>query len=135
MSTLTIKQPGFGFFLLASLAVAFATVFTFMVAFYFSLDLEHRQWVLNSFILLPTFFAAAVSGLLASPLLFFCLRRKRLSVALPIVIIPVLTMVAALTPFSESAGLGGACVMFIISVLICTLLPNRPPEPLARGRE
>jgi hypothetical protein len=128
---MTTRQHGYGFFLLVGIAVAFVTAFTFIAAFYFSLDLERRQRLLDPGILLFTLLGAAVSGLLASPLLFFCLRRKRLSVALPVVIISVLTVVAVLTPFSEFAGLGGAYIALIISVIVCTMLPNKSLQPTA----
>ena len=124
LRAMTTKQHGYGFFLLVSTVGAFVTAFTFIAAFYFSLDLEHRQRLLDPSILMQTLLGAVTSSLLASPLLFFCLRRKRLSVALPVVIISVLTTVAVLTPFSEWEGLGGAYIALIISALSCTLLPN-----------
>jgi hypothetical protein len=125
------RQHNYWFFLLVSMMGAFITAFTFIAAIYFSLpstDLAYGQGFLNMlrdpFVLTIAVPVAVVSGLLASPLLFFGLRQKRLSVALPILFISVLTSVGVLTPFSALAGLVGTFFVSIGSVVACMMLPN-----------
>jgi hypothetical protein len=131
MSAMKTRQHGYGFFLLVSIVGALITTFTLLAALYFSLrlDEDHRSRFFDPFLLAITFIWAAVLGVIASPLLFFCLRRKRLSVALPVVFVSVLTSAAVLTPFSDDYGFYGAGVALLISVLGCTMLPNIAPEP------
>jgi hypothetical protein len=138
LSIMKTRLHNYWFFLLVSMVGAFITAFTFIAAIYFSLpptDLAYGQGFLNTlgdpFVLTIALPVALVSGLLASPLLFFGLRRKRLSVVLPIIFISVLTSVVVLTPFSALAGLVGAFFMSICSVVTCMMLPNTARETTA----
>jgi hypothetical protein len=133
MSAMKVRQNGYGFFLLVGIVGAFLTAITLIVALYFSLrlDEDHRSRFFGVFLSAATFFKATIFGVIASPLLFFCLRRKRLSVALPVVFISVLTTAAVLTPFSDVYGFYGAGIALIVSVLGCTMLPNTALEPTA----
>jgi hypothetical protein len=135
MSVMKPRQHGYGFFLLVSIIGAFLTAITLIAALYFSLrlDEDHRSRFFDLFLSATTFFEAAILGVIASPLLFFCLRRKRLSVALPVVFVSVLTTAAVLTPFSDYFGFFGAGIALVVSVLGCTMLPNNAPEPTAVG--
>jgi hypothetical protein len=130
VSAMKTRQHGYGFFLLVSIVVAMVMTFTQLVALYFSLrlDEDHRSRFFDPFLLTINFTWAAVLGVIVSPLLFFCLRRKRLSVALPMVFVSVLTSATVITPFSDVYGFYGAGGAFIISVLGCTMLPNIAPE-------
>lgn len=130
MSAMKTKPHGYGFFLGISTAGAFVTAFAFVVVLYYSLpptDLARGLGLMpmlgDPFVLAVALPVATLSGLLASPLLFFALRRRRLLIALPIVFVSVLTVVVALTPFLHLAALAGAFIALIISTAVCRMLP------------
>ena len=77
----------------------------------------------DPFVLTTATPVAFVSGLIASPLLFFCLRRRRLSIALPILSVSVLAAVAVATPFSHLLGLFCALVTLVGSCIVCARIP------------
>jgi hypothetical protein len=126
MGIMKTRKHGYGFFLLVSIFGALLMNFTFLVTLYFSLHLDedHRARFFDPFLLSIGFSYDVVVGLVVSPLLFFCLRRKRVAVALPVVFGSVLITVGVLSPFSADFGLCGACIALIISVLCCLMLPN-----------
>ena len=130
------RPHGYWFFLLVSMTGAFISAYAFLAASYCSTPAPCFMSGWGHFLLLPLLIlcdpfvftfattGVVVSGLLASPLLFFGLRRKRLFVALPIVFLSVLTVTVVLTWFSGLAALAGAYVALIISVVFCRWLPG-----------
>src|SRR5450759_2784364 len=111
------KRHSYPLMLLFAMAGAFITAFVFVVVIYLSLpptDSAYHQGLANTFadpfVFTIASLVAVVSGLLVSPVLYFCLRRKSLSFALPIVFGSTLVAVFTLTPFSIIAGLLGAFV-------------------------
>jgi hypothetical protein len=123
------RQHGYGFFLLVSIIIYFGKDVADSIVRILLMDSEHRHRMLSD---LPILFIvcladAAMFGLLASPLFFFCLRRKHLSVALRIVSYLVLASTVMVTLiFGDDGGIW-QFVALIVSVLLCTLLPNKPP--------
>src|SRR5882672_11104958 len=88
------RTRNYGVFLLVSIGGALVTALTFIVAIQVSLAptaLAYGQGIFSAlsdpFVRAIAGPVAFVSGLVASPLLYFCLRRRRLSVALPIVFV------------------------------------------------
>lgn len=121
------RTHSYGVLLLVSIAGAFITALAFIVVAQFSLpptDLAYGQSIATTlrdpFVRTIAGPVAFVSGLLTSPLLYFCLRRRRLAVTLPIVFGSVLTTVALITPFSQSLGFFSAYAALIISCIVCT---------------
>lgn len=117
---------GFWVFLLIGVIGAFVTAFVFIAVIGASVpptDLAYGQSVFatlnDSFVLAIAGPVAFFSGLLASPLLFFCLRRRRLAVALPLVFASVLATVALLTPFSQLLGWFGSYAALVASTVVC----------------
>ncbi len=120
------ERPGYGVFLLVGVIGAFVTAFVFIAALGASLpstDMAYGQSVFTTlndpFVLAIAGPVAFFSGLLASPLLFFCLRGRRLTVALPLIFVSVLATVALLTPISQLLGWFGSYVALIVSTLVC----------------
>lgn len=118
---------GFGVFLLVGVSGAFVTAFVYIAVIWAWLpptDLAYGESVFtalsNPFVIVIAGPVTLVSGLLASPLLFGCLRSRRLAVALPLVFTSVLATVALLTPFSPRLGLFGSYVALVVSTLVCT---------------
>lgn len=121
------RTHSYGVLLLVSIAGAFITALAFIVVAQLSLpptDLAYGQSIAatlrDPFVRTLAGPVAFASGLLASPLLYFCLRRRRLAVTLPIVFGSVLTTVALITPFSRALGFFSAYAALIISCIVCT---------------
>jgi hypothetical protein len=120
------RTHSYGLFLLVSLFGAFVTATALIVVIQLSLpptDLAYGQSIFTPYsdpfvraIVIPV---AAVSGLLASPLLYFCLRRRRLFIALPIIFSSVLAAVVMITPFSQVLGLSSAFGALVVSCILC----------------
>ena len=124
-----MKKSGhsYWFFLLVSMFGAFLTAAVFIIVLQLSLpptDLAYHEGISKTFrdpfVLNIASFVAFWSGLLASPLLFFCLRRRKQSVALPVIFISVLIAVAIFTPVSPLLGFISAIVALIGSCIVCT---------------
>lgn len=120
------KRHSYPLMLLFSMMGAFITAFAFVVANSLSLpstDLAYHQGLTKTFddpfVITVASFVALVSGLLVSPILYFCLRRRRLSFVLPIVFSSTLAAVAILTPLSPILGLLGSFAVLIVSCGIC----------------
>jgi hypothetical protein len=121
------QTHSYGVFLLGSIVGAFVTAFPFIVVIRLSLpptDLAYGHGIFSAlsdpFVGTIAGPVAFVSGLVASPLLYFCLRRRRLTVALPIVFVSVLATVALMTPLSQSLGWFGSYVALVISCVVCS---------------
>ena len=116
----------FSVFLLAGFVGAFVTAFTFIAVIQFTLPPSDGAFGQGIFTTLrdPFIHAIAmpvtlVSGALAAPLLYFCLRHHRLTVALPIVFGSVLVAVAVTTPLSQLLGLFSGFAALIVSCIVC----------------
>lgn len=121
------RTHSYGVLLLVSIAGAFITALAFIVVAQLSLpptDLAYGQSIAatlrDPFVRTIAGPVAFASSLLTSPLLYFCLRRHRLAVTLPIVFGSVLTTVALITPFSRSLGFFSAYAALVISCIVCT---------------
>ena len=121
------RTHSFAVFLLVGFVGAFITAFTFIGIIQLTLPPTDGAYGQGAFATLRDPFArtmattvALVSGALASPLLYFCLRRRRLAVALPIVFGSVLIAVAIATPLSQLLGLFSAFAALVISCIVCT---------------
>lgn len=106
---------------------AFMTAFTFIAVIQLTLPPTDRAYGQGIFTTLGDPFVMAiatpvalVAGTLATPLLYFCLRRRRLSVALPIVFGSVLLAVIVTTPFSQLLGLFSSFAALVVSCIVCT---------------
>lgn len=126
------RTHSYGVLLLVSIAGAFITALAFIVVAQLSLppsDLACGQSIAatlgDPFVRTIAGPVAFASGLLASPLLYFCLRRRRLAVTLPMVFGSVLTTVALITPFSRSLGFFSAYAALIISCIVCTRMKTK----------
>lgn len=109
------RTHSFPVFLLVGFVGAFVTAFTFVAVIYFTLppnDEAYGQGILTTladpFVTAIATPVALVCGALATPLLYFCLRRRRLTVALPIVFGSVLVAVVVATPFDQLLGCSAA---------------------------
>lgn len=121
-------------FLLVGVTGAFVTAFVFMAVIGASLpptDLAYGQSVFtilnDPFVLAIASPVAFFSGLLASPLLFYSLRRRRLAVALPLVFASVLATVALLTPISQLLGWFGSYAALVASTVVCARIQATAP--------
>ena len=121
------RTHSFAVFLAVGLAGAFLTAMFFIAVIYFALppsDEAHGQGFFTTladpFVLTIAAPIATVAGLLASTILFFCLRRRRLTVALPIVLIAVLAMIAVITPLNQLLGLFSGFAALIVSSITCS---------------
>jgi hypothetical protein len=114
-------------FVVISIVGAFLTATVYLVAIQLSLpptDLAYDRSLLkvwdDPFVRTIASTVAFFCGLLASPILYFCLRRRRLVVALPLVFGSVLVAVAAATPLNQLFGLFSGFAALVISCIICT---------------
>src|SRR4051812_21521630 len=105
------RTHSFAVFLLVGFIGTFVTAFAFIVVIQFSLpptDGAYGQGIITTlrdpFVCAIALPVALVSGALATPLLYFCLRHRRITVALPIVFCSVLVSVAVTTPLSQLLG-------------------------------
>jgi len=121
-----IKAVSYWLFLLVSMLGAFATALIYVVVIQLSLpptDLAYHQGISKAladpFVRNIALFVAFWCGLIASPLLFFCLRRRKLSVALPVIFVSVFAAVAISTPISPLVGLICAVLALIVSCTVC----------------
>jgi hypothetical protein len=113
-------------FLVMSLIGAFVTAFTYIVVIQLTLpptDGAYGQGIFTTlrdpFVRLIATHVALWSGVLASPVLYFCLRRRRLTVALPLVLVSVLVAVSVTTPFSQLLGLLSGFAALVVSCIVC----------------
>ena len=123
------RTHSFAFFLLVGLIGAFVTAFAFIAALQLTLpptDGAYGQGIFttldDAFVRAIATAVALVSGALASPLLYFCLRHRRLTVSLPIVFGSVLLAVAVTTPLSKLLGLFSGFAALVVSCIICARL-------------
>jgi hypothetical protein len=123
------RPHNFVIFLLVGFVGAFATAFTFIAVIQITLpptDLAYGQGILRTlgdpFVITIATPVALAAGALATPLLYFCLRRRRLTVAFPIVFGSVLVAVVVITPFSQLLGLISSFAALVISCIVCTQL-------------
>lgn len=129
------RAHSYGVFLVAGVLGAFVTAFIFILVIQLTLppdDLASGQTIFTTFsdpfvqaVATPV---TIVSGLLASPLLFFCLRRQRLTLSLPIVSGSVLTAVVLTTPFSQHLGLFCAYAALAGSCFLCSRIRSTNDE-------
>lgn len=124
------RTHNFAVFLLVGFFGAFVTAFTFIAVIQLTLpptDGASGQGIFETlrdpFVRAIATPVALVSGALATPLLYFCLRRRRLAVALPIVFGSVLVAVAVTTPLDQLFGLFSAIVALIVSCIVCACIP------------
>ena len=120
------RRHSFPVFLVIGLIGAFVTAVTYIGVIQLSLpptDGAYGQGILTTlhdpFVRAIATPVAVVSGLLASPLLFLCLRLRRLAVVLPIVFGSVLVAVAITTPLSHLLGLFSGCAALVVSSIAC----------------
>ena len=85
-----IRRHSFAVFLLVGFIGAFVTAFTFIAVIQFTLpatDGAYGQGIFatlrDPFVRIVAVPGALVSGALATPLLYFCLRHRRIGIALP----------------------------------------------------
>lgn len=126
----TIKPHPFWLLLGVSLLGAFASAFMFVVTIYFSLpstDLASGQGLFatfgDPFVIMIASTVAFFSGIIASPFVYFGLRRKNLKRVLPFVYGVVLLTITVVTPFSQMGGLCASYVTLLISVMFCGSVP------------
>ena len=120
------RTHSFAVFLLAGFFGAFVTAFAFIAVIQFTLPPTDAAYGQGIFTTLRDPFVRAIAlpvilvlGALATPLLYFCLRRRRITVALPIVFGSVLVAVAATTPLSPLLGLLSGFVALVVSCIVC----------------
>jgi hypothetical protein len=120
------RTHSFAVFLLVGFIGGFVTAFTFIAVIQLTLppsDGAYGQGIFKTlrdpFVIAIATPAALVSGALATPLLYFCLRHRRLTVALPIVFGSVLIAVSTATPFSRLLGLFSGFAALLASCIIC----------------
>lgn len=125
-----VRVNSFGSFLALSFVGAFVTGITFLLALHLSLGPDDDGYGQSVFAVLNDPFVRAVflpvtllSGLVASPITFLCLRRRRLAIAAPIVFGSVLGTVALVTPFSPGLGWLSSYAALILACLACARLP------------
>jgi hypothetical protein len=121
------RTHSFAVFLLVGFIGAFVTAFAFIASIQLTLpptDGAYGQGIFGTlgdpFVRAIATPVALVSGALATPLLYFCLRHRRLTVALPIVFGSVLVAVAVTTPLSPLFGLFSAFAALVVSCIVCT---------------
>ncbi|KAF0176823.1 MAG: hypothetical protein FD161_2767 [Limisphaerales bacterium] len=121
------RTHSFAVFLPVGFIGAFITAFTFIAVIQLTLppnDKAYGQGISKTlsdpFVTAIAAPVVLVSGALATPLLYFCLRHRRLAVALPIVFGSVLVTVAITTPLSQLFGLFSAFVALVVSCIVCT---------------
>ena len=124
-----IRTHSFVFFMILGLVGAFLTATAFIAVIYLTLppsDQAHGRGFLTTlgdpFVLTIATSIAFAAGLLASPILFFSLRHRRLAVALPIVFAAVLTATAVTTPIDQRLGLFSGFAALIVSSIVCSHL-------------
>ena len=129
------RSYSYGVFLMVGILGAFVTVFIFILVIQFTLpsdDSAYGQSIFTTFsdpfVQTIATTVAFVSGVLASPLLFFCLRRQRLTLTLPIVSGSVLTAVVFTTPFSQQLGLFCAYAALVCSCFLCSRIRSTNDE-------
>jgi hypothetical protein len=120
------RTHSFAVFLIAGFVGAFVTAFTFIAVIQFTLpptDGAYGQGIFTTlcdpFVRAIAMPVALASGALATPLLYFCLRHRRISVALPIVFGSVLAAVAITTPLSQLLGLLSGFAALVVSCIVC----------------
>jgi hypothetical protein len=120
------RTHSFAVFLLVGFVGAFVTAFTFIAVIQLTLPPTDGMYGQGTFTTLHDPFVRAVampvalvSGSLATPLLYFCLRHRRLTVALPIVFGSVLVAVAVTTPLSTLLGLLSGFAALFVSCVVC----------------
>jgi len=120
------RTHSFAVFMLVGFIGAFVTAFAFIAIIQLTLpptDGAYGQGIFGTlrdpFVRAIATPVALVSGALASPLLYFCLRRRRLAVALPIVFGSVLVAVAITTPLDQLFGLFSAFAALVVSCIVC----------------
>lgn len=120
------RTHSFAVFLPVGFAGAFLTAFTFIAVIQFTLpptDDAYGQGVFTTlsdpFVRMIAMPAALVAGAIAAPLLYFCLRHRRLAVALPIVFGSVLVAVVVTTPLSQLFGLFSSFAALVVSCIVC----------------
>ena len=131
------RTHSFPVFLLIGVVGGFVTALAFIATIQLTLppsDGAYGQSILTAlgdpFVRTIATPVALVSGLLASPLLFFSLRRRRLSVALPIVLASVILAVVVATPLSHLLGLASAFVALVLSCVLSARIPATRLEVL-----
>ena len=121
------SRHSYWLFLLVSMLGAFVTAIAFVIAIQLSLpptDLAYHQGISKTFddpfVRDIAFFVAFWCGVFASPLLFFCLRNRKLRVALPIIFVSVLLAVCISTPLSPLLGLISSVMTLVVTCIICS---------------
>jgi hypothetical protein len=120
------RTHSFAVFLLVGFVGAFVTAFAFIAVIQLTLppnDEAYGQGIFRTlrdpFVRSITTTVALISGALATPLLYFCLRHRRLTVALPIVLGSVLVAVAVTTPLDQLFGLFSGFAALVTSCIVC----------------
>jgi hypothetical protein len=123
-------RRGYAFFLILSVMGGFLTAVTYIYSTAVSVspgDLAYRQpqaeIFADPFVLAIVVPAGIVAGLLVSPVTYFCLRDRRLSVAVPAVFVSTLATVALATPWLGLLGIVAGFAAVIGSCLVCAHLP------------
>jgi hypothetical protein len=121
------RTHSFFLFLPLGFLGAFLIAFAFVATIYFTLPPTDEAYgrglfhlLANPFVITIATPVAVVAGALAAPLLYFCLRRRKLSVALPFVFGSVLVAVAFITPWSQMLGLFSSIAALVVSCIACT---------------
>jgi hypothetical protein len=121
------RTHSFTIFLVVAFIGALITAFAFIAVIQLTLPRSDAAYGQGIFRMLCDPFVTAiatpvalVSGALAAPLLYFCLRHRRLAVALPIVFGSVLVAVAITTPFGQLLGLFSSFAALLVSCIVCS---------------
>lgn len=123
---MTEKQNKLSLLIFISFFGSFIFGALFVSSIYFSLpssDTAYGQGLITTF-KDPFVFTIAITyilstGLLFSPIIYFCLRAKNLKSALPIIFGTGIIWIVAITPFSARGGLIGFYVIYLFTLLYC----------------
>jgi|ERR1039458_7579464 hypothetical protein len=111
---------------LLSVAGAFVCAFLFIVALHWSLPSTDAAYGVPLFTAVwdPLVLGAAVlfgvlSGLITTPLAYYCLRGRRILPCTALVFVAVAAEIIAVTPVARAPGFFGAFAVLVASLLYC----------------
>jgi|SRR5665213_622454 len=110
----------------ASFAGSFLSAIIFVAALRWSVpptDQAHEQTLFQTlsdpFVLTIMSFVAGISAIVVFPILYFCLKGKKLRIALPIVFGSVLLEIILVTPFAGNLGWFGSYSALVGALFFC----------------
>jgi hypothetical protein len=129
------KNKSYWFYLKISFFGASTTALTFVVALFFKLppnDEAKKQGLLltlcDPFVFTTAGFVALVLGVVISPILFYSLRKKRLRIALPIVLLSPPLATILFMPLSNIAAFVASCFALIAAIGLCQEFPDETED-------